>query len=171
MTIPTNNKKKANYPLFTMNKRRTILLTVCAMLLAASCQQKGTMDVKTDPDAQLKSENDSISWAMGNILGQNVLASGIEIDRQLLVQSLLATLDDNNKLLNEEQIVAMQQRIEEKFYASQNERYKSTMEDVRKQVNSELAAYEQISIVKLYPHEFEKTPKKSIKRFLYTNMV
>ena len=45
------------------------------------------------------------------------------------------------------------------------------MEDARKQVNSELAAYEQISIVKLYPHEFEKTPKKSIKRFLYTNMV
>ena len=45
------------------------------------------------------------------------------------------------------------------------------MEDVRKQVNSELAAYEQIAIVKLYPHEFEKTPKKSIKRFLYTTAV
>ena len=45
------------------------------------------------------------------------------------------------------------------------------MEEARKQVNSELAAYEQISIVKLYPHEFEKTPKKSIKRFLYTSMV
>lgn len=45
------------------------------------------------------------------------------------------------------------------------------MEEARKQVNSELAAYEQIAIVKLYPHEFEKTPKKSIKRFLYTSMV
>ena len=45
------------------------------------------------------------------------------------------------------------------------------MEEVRKQVNSELAAYEQIAIVKLYPHEFEKTPKKSIKRFLYTTAV
>ena len=45
------------------------------------------------------------------------------------------------------------------------------MEEARKQVNSELAAYEQIAIVKLYPNEFEKTPKKSIKRFLYTNMV
>lgn len=42
------------------------------------------------------------------------------------------------------------------------------MEDARKQVNSELASYEQIAVVKLYPHEFEKTPKKSIKRFLYT---
>ena len=45
------------------------------------------------------------------------------------------------------------------------------MEEARKQVNSELAVYEQIAIVKLYPNEFEKTPKKSIKRFLYTNMV
>ncbi len=51
------------------------------------------------------------------------------------------------------------------------EQLEEQMEDARKQVNSELAAYEQISIVKLYPHEFEKTPKKSIKRFLYTNMV
>ncbi len=47
----------------------------------------------------------------------------------------------------------------------------ANLEEARKQVNSELAAYEQISIVKLYPHEFEKTPKKSIKRFLYTSMV
>ncbi len=51
------------------------------------------------------------------------------------------------------------------------EQFNEVMEDSRKQVNSELASYEQISIVKLYPHEFEKTPKKSIKRFLYTNMV
>lgn len=45
------------------------------------------------------------------------------------------------------------------------------MEEARKQVNSELAAYEQIAKIKLYPNEFEKTPKKSIKRFLYTHMV
>ena len=48
------------------------------------------------------------------------------------------------------------------------EELEEQMEEARKQVNSELAAYEQIAIVKLYPHEFEKTPKKSIKRFLYT---
>ncbi len=48
------------------------------------------------------------------------------------------------------------------------EQLDEAMEDARKQVNSELAAYEQVALVKLYPHEFEKTPKKSIKRFLYT---
>jgi long-chain acyl-CoA synthetase len=48
-----------------------------------------------------------------------------------------------------------------------HEQLEEVMENTRKQVNAELAAYEQINIFKLYPHEFEKTPKKSIKRFLY----
>ena len=52
-----------------------------------------------------------------------------------------------------------------------NEQFEEFIEDSRKQVNSMLASYEQIAIVKIYPHEFEKTPKKSIKRFLYTSMV
>jgi long-chain acyl-CoA synthetase len=44
----------------------------------------------------------------------------------------------------------------------------STMENVRKEVNKLLASYEQISQILLVPNEFEKTPKKSIKRFLYS---
>lgn len=44
------------------------------------------------------------------------------------------------------------------------------MEENRRQLNKELAAYEPITQIKLYPHEFEKTPKKSIKRFLYTSV-
>ena len=47
------------------------------------------------------------------------------------------------------------------------EQLEAVMDENRKLVNAELAAYEQINIFKLYPHEFEKTPKKSIKRFLY----
>ncbi len=44
------------------------------------------------------------------------------------------------------------------------------MEVNRKAINEQLANYEQIAKIKLYPHEFEKTPKKSIKRFLYTSL-
>jgi len=44
------------------------------------------------------------------------------------------------------------------------------MEENRKALNNQLAAYEQVVKIKLYPHEFEKTPKRSIKRFLYTQM-
>ena len=47
------------------------------------------------------------------------------------------------------------------------EQLEVVMEDNRKLVNAELAAYEQINELRIYTHEFEKTPKKSIKRFLY----
>ena len=40
------------------------------------------------------------------------------------------------------------------------------MEENRVTLNSELPAYSQISRIKIYPEEFEKTPKKSIKRFM-----
>jgi len=42
------------------------------------------------------------------------------------------------------------------------------MEENRKEANLHLAKYMQISKIKIHPVEFEKTPKRSIKRFLYT---
>ena len=47
------------------------------------------------------------------------------------------------------------------------EQLEVVMEENRKLVNAELATYEQINELRIYTHEFEKTPKKSIKRFLY----
>ncbi len=44
------------------------------------------------------------------------------------------------------------------------------MEENRVTLNSELPAYSQISRIKIYPEKFEKTPKKSIKRFLYQDV-
>jgi long-chain acyl-CoA synthetase len=43
----------------------------------------------------------------------------------------------------------------------------SIMEDNRKKLNGELPKYEQISSFELVKEEFEKTPKKNIKRFKY----
>ncbi len=44
----------------------------------------------------------------------------------------------------------------------------STMETIRQELNKIVAPYEKISKIILMPNEFEKTPKRSIKRFLYT---
>ena len=43
------------------------------------------------------------------------------------------------------------------------------MEENRKMLNSMVASYESVTKIQLYPHEFEKTPKKSIKRYLYSS--
>ena len=51
--------------------------------------------------------------------------------------------------------------------ALKNEDMERVMEENRIALNAMLPAYSQISKMKIYPEEFEKTPKKSIKRFLY----
>lgn len=44
----------------------------------------------------------------------------------------------------------------------------STMENIRLELNKIVAPYERLAKIVLMPNEFEKTPKRSIKRFLYT---
>ena len=48
-----------------------------------------------------------------------------------------------------------------------NEMMPLVMNKVREELNRQLAPYEQISAIELQAEEFEKTPKKSIKRYLY----
>src|SRR5574344_114146 len=48
-----------------------------------------------------------------------------------------------------------------------NAAIEKVMETNRVAINATLPNYSQISKVKIYPEEFEKTPKRSIKRFLY----
>jgi long-chain acyl-CoA synthetase len=44
---------------------------------------------------------------------------------------------------------------------------KKIMNQNKKTLNSMVASYEKIAEIQLHPNEFEKTPKKSIKRYLY----
>lgn len=47
---------------------------------------------------------------------------------------------------------------------------KAVMDENLKNLNKLVGNYEQVSQIQLYPTEFEKTPKKSIKRFLYNSI-
>jgi long-chain acyl-CoA synthetase len=45
---------------------------------------------------------------------------------------------------------------------------KNIMEQNRNGLNQMLPAYEKISEIEIHENEFEKTPKRSIKRYLYS---
>ena len=47
---------------------------------------------------------------------------------------------------------------------------KTIMDENLKNLNNNVAAYEKVSKIQLYPTEFEKTPKRSIKRYLYNSI-
>lgn len=48
-----------------------------------------------------------------------------------------------------------------------HEQLPAKMEEILAQLNQKVAPYERVDKIQLLPNEFEKTPKKSIKRFLY----
>ncbi len=50
-----------------------------------------------------------------------------------------------------------------------NEDLEKLMEQNRMELNEQMPAYSKISVIRLHEEEFEKTPKKSIKRYLYQN--
>lgn len=97
--------------------------------------------------------------------GENIYPEEIEakLNNMNYVQESVV-IEKNNKLIalvypDLEQVDA--DKIDEN-------RLNEIMEENKKELNLGLSKYMQISKVKIYPEEFEKTPKRSIKRFLYT---
>ena len=91
---------------------------------------------------------------------------------------------DNNRnkghLLKPEQRLAVRSILEENpyycsFFGYKVEKFKpdqileleARMEENRKAINQQLTAYESLLKIHIHDSEFEKTPKRSIKRFLY----
>lgn len=96
--------------------------------------------------------------------GQNIYPEELEDklnNMPCVLESLVMQRDDK--------IVALVCPDKEATDAAQmtQEQIRERMEQNRKAVNTQLATYEQINEIRIYPHEFEKTPKKSIKRYLY----
>ena len=50
------------------------------------------------------------------------------------------------------------------------EQLEKVMDDNLKKVNAKLESYNRLNRYKIMENEFEKTPKRSIKRFLYSNL-
>ncbi len=114
-----------------MKTIRIICIALTATLLVIGCQKKGNFTIDTEAPAALKNNNDSISWALGTITAQNIIATGIEVDREVLIQALLTTLDNKTQPLTQEQLMQLQQQIEKQLYVSEQAKYQSSLEEAR----------------------------------------
>ncbi len=97
--------------------------------------------------------------------GQNVYPEEIEAKLNNLpyvMESLV--IESNGKLIA---LVCPDYEAVDAEGVDQNQ-LEQFMDENKKLLNSLVASYENISKIQLYPHEFEKTPKKSIKRYLYS---
>ena len=100
--------------------------------------------------------------------GQNIFPEEIEAklnNMPFITESII--IERNKKLVG---LVYADYEALDTLGLNQEEHLKTIMDENRKNLNKMVASYEKISEIQLYPTEFEKTPKRSIKRYLYNSI-
>lgn len=133
-----------------------------------------------DRDGWLHTGDMAIKDADGNIFikgrcknmlltasGQNIYPE--EIEARL---NNMPFVNESLVLLSGDKLIALVYPDNEEVFAQGMDKkvLEAAIETNRTELNKMLPAYSQITRIKLYPEEFEKTAKKSIKRFLYQDI-
>ena len=116
-----------------------------------------------DPDGYLYIKGRSKSLILGPS-GQNIYPEAIEdlLNAQpYIAESLVIEREGKLVALVYPDAEAMKQN------KISREALLKIIHETRKQINQQLPAYSQIARIEIHDEEFEKTPKRSIKRFLY----
>jgi long-chain acyl-CoA synthetase len=97
--------------------------------------------------------------------GQNIYPEEMEalLSNKKLIQEALV-VEKNNLLIA---MIYPDHEMINKLGLSETD-LQTTLEQYKKEINEVMPVYMNLSKIKIVPEEFEKTPKKSIKRFLYT---
>ncbi|MDR2685136.1 MAG: AMP-binding protein [Prevotellaceae bacterium] len=101
--------------------------------------------------------------------GQNIYPEEIEakLNNMPFVMESLVVENSQNRLVA---LVYPDYEAIDEAKISESE-LKIIMEKNKQNLNKIVASYENVVDVRVFPNEFEKTPKKSIKRYLYANVV
>ena len=125
-----------------------------------------TGDMATmDPDGTLYIRGRSKTMILSGS-GQNIYPEEIEdkLNNMYLVLESLILETENGKL---KALVVPDYEQAELEGVDKND-LPQIMQNNLTELNTLLAAYERVSELAIYPTEFEKTPKRSIKRYLYS---
>ena len=168
----------ADGTIFIKGRSKTMILTSNNVMLGYYKNEEATGQV-IDKDGWLHTGDMAIIDSEGHIYikgrcknllltasGQNIYPEEIEAklnNMPFVMESLIVERDGKLVALVCPDYEAMDS------YGVSNRDLPMAMEEVRNNLNKMLAPYEQITRIQLYPNEFEKTPKRSIKRYLYDN--
>ena len=121
----------------------------------------GTMDANGNVFIKGRSKNMLLSAN-----GQNIYPEEIEdkLNSMALVNESIV-IQQGDKLVG----LVHPDYDEAKGMRLTNDDIVAVMEQNRQELNAEMPAYSKLSTIKIQEEEFEKTPKKSIKRYLYQN--
>lgn len=82
---------------------KKIFFAVFCIALMASCHKSSILVVDTEKAPTFANMNDSLSWALGFSIAQNISTTGVDINREILIQALVTTLDSKQQPFTQQQ--------------------------------------------------------------------
>lgn len=113
-----------------MKKIILVSALVCLIAATTSCNKKGTITVNTEKSPELVNEIDSLSWALGFSLAQNIASTGMNPNREVMFQAICATLDSKQQPLTREQTMALIGDLEMKAQLNQHINNQKAKEEI-----------------------------------------
>lgn len=95
--------------------KKILFAAICVTLLA-SCHKGSTIVVDTEKTPEFANTNDSLSWALGFSVAQNIASTGVDINREILMQAICATLDSKQQPFTQQQTTAMLMELDKRAY-------------------------------------------------------
>jgi len=118
-------------------------------------------------------DSDGYVFIKGRIKNMILTSNGQNIYPEEIEDKLNSMEYVNESLVMEKdgKIVALVNLDQEKIDTDSMDKksFEALLEQIRMDTNKELPQYEQISKLYIQPEEFERTPKRSIKRYMYTH--
>ena len=136
---------------------KKILFAAICIALLSSCHKGSTIVVNTEKTPAFENVNDSLSWALGFSVAQNIASTGVDINRELLMQAICVTLDSKQQPFSQQTTTAMLMELEKRAYMSQKASFDNQLAEARQR--------EEVYFAKLL--QDNPAVKKSDKGFYY----
>ena len=136
--------------------KKIFFAAICIALLA-SCHKGSRIVVDTEETPTFENKSDSLSWALGFSVAQNIASTGIDINREILLQAICATLDSKQQPFTQKETTTMLFELEKLTYINRMSTHNNQLAETRQR--------EEVYFTKLM--QDNPNIKKSDKGFYY----
>jgi FKBP-type peptidyl-prolyl cis-trans isomerase FklB len=113
--------------------KKVLMLVAVAALFASSCQEPKPAAEKEITKADLKTEDDKVSYSVGFSMGSSFKQDELKINLEILQQGMEDGFTGSKQLLDEEEVKKTMMAFKEKMRAKKQAEYMKRMEEIKKQ--------------------------------------
>ncbi len=113
--------------------KKVMMLLVVAAFFASSCQEPKPAAEKEITKADLKTEDDRVSYSVGFSMGSSFKQDELKINLEILQRGMEDGFTGSKQLLDEEEVKKTMMGFKEKMRAKKQAEYMERMEERRKQ--------------------------------------